>query len=247
MYKAVIIDDEIDSRETIQNYVSELFADIAIIGQAENVSNGIQLIKSINPDLIFLDINMPDGTGFDLVEKLKDRKLNIIFVTAYDNYAIKAFKFSAIDYVLKPIDPDSLQMAVRKFRSRKEADTIQQRLMTLIGNQNSFEKIALPTLEGFRFIDVVDIIYCESEGSYTWFHTISCESFLVSKQLKDFEKILDSCGFYRVHQSQLINLKYLKEYKKGDGGTAILTNNIEVDVARRRKEGFLKALMKYSA
>jgi len=245
MYRAIIIDDEQDSRETIYSYVNGMFDDISIVGEAENVEKGKLLINNIDPDLIFLDINMPDGTGFDLLESFKDRNLNVIFITAYDQYAVRAFKFSAVDYLLKPIDPDYLKEALQKFRSKKELVSSQNRLFNFLQNRTDFEKISLPTLEGYKFIDIKSILRCESSGSYTWFYTINDGSFLVSRQIKEYEEMLVDLGFFRVHQSHLINLRYLKEYKKGEGGVVVLNDNIEIMVARRRKEGLLAAILKY--
>jgi len=246
MYRAVIIDDEQDSRETIYGYVDDLFDDITIVGEAGNVEKGENLIHKIKPDLVFLDINMPDGTGFDLLEKTDNKNLNVIFITAYDRYAVRAFKFSAIDYILKPIDPEMLKEAIEKFRSKKEQLSIKDRLDNLLKNGRNFEKIALPTNDGYKFIDINDILHCKSDGSYTWFFTGNNDPFLVCRQIKDYEEMLSDNGFYRVHQSHLINLKYLKEYKKGEGGTVTLNNNINIDVARRRKNGLLKAMLKCS-
>ncbi len=246
MYRAIIIDDEQDSRETIYRYIGDLFPDITVVGEAENVNKGAMLTNRVKPDLVFLDINMPDGTGFELLQKIDDIDLSVIFITAFDHYAIKAFKVSAVDYLLKPVDPEMLKLSIEKFRKKTEQSTTKARLAQLLKDRGDFEKIALPTTDGYQFIEIKEIVHCVSEGSYTWFYTDSSKQFLVSRQIGDYEDILRDKGFYRVHQSHLINLNYVKEYKKGEGGNVVLSGNICIDVARRRKKGLLAGLLKYS-
>lgn len=246
MIKVAIIDDESDSRNSVRLHLNELYRDIEVVGEADDLKTGLALIISTNPDLVFLDINLPDGTGFDLLESLPHKNINIIFVTAYDQHAIRAFRYSAIDFLLKPVDPEILAKAIEKFRDKVDISSLQLRLTTLLANKKSPKKIALPTTGGYKFVLTENIRHCVSDGSYTLFHVNTGEKILVCHPLKEYEELLEGNDFFRVHQSHLIHLKYVKEYKKGEGGSVILDDNTEIQVARRRKEGFLEAMMNYS-
>ncbi len=243
MIRVALIDDEADSLENLSIYLTELFDDVTIVGEATNVETGVKLITNIKPDLIFLDINMPDGSGFDLLEQLTTDKLNVIFVTAHDLHAVKAFQFSALDFLLKPIDPKLLIQAVDKYRSITNQEELQHRLINLLENKETPTKIALPTLEGYRFVFINQIRRCESDGSYTYFYLKTGDKLLVSRSIKEYDELLTSHYFYRLHQSHLINLECMKEYKKGEGGSVILDDNTEIPVSRRKKEGFLSVIL----
>lgn len=242
MYKVVIIDDDAINRETLRIYLDSMFDDIVIVAEANNVKTGLEALGKFKPDLVFLDIQMPDGTGLDLLKKLNNIEFSLIFVSAYNEFAVEAFKYSAIDFVLKPIDPIVLKRAVDRFKSQNDQSNLHSRIMNLLNNQKAIEKIALPCLDGYFFVRINDIIRCESEGSYTKFFFVSGGNVLVSRPLKEYDEILSSQGFFRVHQSNLINLKYIKQYRKGDGGLAIMEDNTEVEVSRRKKEDFIKAM-----
>jgi len=240
MIRAVIIDDEQESRNTINNILTHYCDYVSIVGQAEGVSKGKELIMLKQPDLVFLDIQMADGTGFDLLEQLPKVEFRVIFVTAYNQYALKAIKYSALDYILKPIDPQQLIDAVNKFRMiESNFHVVAEQIKTLFGYKSGFEKIALPTSEGLRFVKVEDIIRCESDNNYTNFFLKTREKILVTKTLKDYEETLSDSNFIRIHQSHLINLTYVERYIKGEGGSVIMSDGSEVEVSRRRKEAFL--------
>jgi two-component system LytT family response regulator len=240
MIKAVIIDDEEESRNTINNILTQYCDYVNIVGQADGVIKGKELILSRQPDIVFLDIQMADGTGFDLLEQLPKVEFRVIFVTAYDQYALKAIKYSALDYILKPIDPRQLIDAVNKFKVLESNFHIMaEQIKTLFGFKSGFEKIALPTSEGLRFVKVDNIIRCESDNNYTNFFLKTGEKILVTKTLKDFEETLSDSNFIRVHQSHLINLTYVERYIKGEGGSVVMSDGSEVEVSRRRKENFL--------
>jgi two-component system LytT family response regulator len=177
------------------------------------------------------------------LEKLPKRNFKLIFVTSFDHYAIKAFKFSAVDYILKPVDPDQLIAAVEKVKAMAPAETVESKIDVLISNITSLEKIALPASDGIRFIKISEIIRCESDNNYTLFYLTTKEKILVSKTLKDFELLLSGSKFYRVHKSHLVNLKFIAKYIPGEGGYLILEDGSHVDVSRRKKEGLLKILM----
>jgi two-component system LytT family response regulator len=243
MTKAIIIDDEEGSRETLKNLVTNYTPHVEIVALANSVQTGKEAIQKFQPDFIFLDIQMQNETGFDLLEAI-EIDFDIIFTTAYDQYAVKAFKFCAIDYLLKPIDIDELVKAVDKISKRKKIEHSFEKLETLIYNQKSGgsgnKKIAVPTLEGLNFIQMNNIIRCEADGAYTYIFTTDGEKILVSKIIKEFEDLLQDYNFFRTHQSHLINLSHIKKYVKGDGGYVVMLDNSSIPVARRKKDEFLK-------
>jgi len=244
MIRAIIIDDEQESRNTILNILKNFCENVSVVAQAENVADGIKIISDKKPDVIFLDIQMPDGSGFDLLEKTTPIDFQVIFVTAYDQFALKAIKFSALDYILKPVDPQQLIDAVNKIKETgSDVGSITKKISTLLRNKNGFERITLPTFEGFRFINLKDIVRCEADNNYTNFYLNSSEKILVTKTLKEYDECLSGLDFVRVHQSHLVNIKFVDRYIKGDGGTIIMADGSEVDVSRRRKDGFLDKMM----
>jgi len=249
--RAAIIDDEANARQALTNMLQLVAPEVEIVGEAKNVDLGIELIKTQKPNIVFLDIQMPGKTGFDLLSSFEKLDFGVIFTTAYQEYALKAFRFSAIDYLLKPIDPDELQEAVAKYKEiigevdKKQLEILQEHLASSenkIRKSNANQRIALPSSEGVHFINLTDIIQCESLGSYTKFHLLTGQKIVVSKLLKDYEEILDNFHFFRIHQSNIINLEHIKRYVKGDGGQVWMVDNAEIEVSRRRKEEFLALL-----
>lgn len=240
--KAIVVDDESKSRSTLIASLKKYTPNIEVIGDAASVVEALKKIKELKPELLFLDVQLPDGTGFDILELLPNLNFKIIFVSAYDKYAIHAFKFSAIDYLLKPVEPDLLIKAVEKSIKEDKLQSLEGKLNVLLSNRQKIEKIALPSSNGLELVKVEDVIYCQSDSNYTIFHLNNKARILVSRSLKEYDEILSSQGFYRIHQSYLINLSYVKKYVKGEGGNVILENGKELDVSRRRKEGFLKAI-----
>ncbi len=252
--RAVVIDDETNARQALTGLLQYLCPDVQICGEAKNVDSGIELIRHHHPNLVFLDIQMPGKSGFDLLASFEKADFGVVFTTAYEEYAIRAFRFSAIDYLLKPIDPDELQAAVQK--SKTQLATVSPQQLSILQEQihapqpsglnqrkpNANQRIALPTAEGIHFVQMTDIIQCESLGSYTKFHLTNGKPIVVSRLLKEYEEILDNYYFFRVHQSNIVNLEHIKRYVKGDGGQVWLTDSTEVEVSRRRKEEFLSLL-----
>ncbi len=254
--KAIIIDDETNAREALLQLLKLVAPQVQIIGLAKNAEQGIALIENLHPQLVFLDIQMPGKSGFDMLMQIPNINFGVIFTTAYQEFAIKAFRYSAIDYLLKPIDPDNLVEAIVKFSNMHtkiesgQLDIMQQALGQNIQNPylrsaNTGQRLALPSAEGLHLVHLTDIIQCESLGSYTKFHLTNGSKIVVSKVLKEYEDILDGFQFFRVHQSHIVNLDHIKRYIKGDGGQLCMTDNSEIEVSRRRKDDFLALLSAY--
>ncbi len=243
----VIIDDESNGRDILTALLEKFCPSLEILGTAENAESGKSIILELKPQLVFLDINMPGLNGFELLQQFDSIHFEVIFVTAYDNYALKAFKFSAIDYILKPIDLEDLKAAVKKAEEKlsfkvQPKERYNEFFNNIKNIQNPFDKLGLATRDGLIFIKISDIIRCESDVNYTWFYLENGEKILASKTLKDFEEMLDEYNFYRIHKSHLVNLSHLKRYIKGEGGSVIMSDNSEVEVSRRNKEGLMKRL-----
>lgn len=241
---AIIVDDEKHSRETLKNLLENFCKEVEVIGQAENIQEALEFIPHLSPDIVFLDIELQSGTGFDILNQLPEINFEVIFTTAFDQYAIKAVKFSSLDYLLKPIDLEELQQAVEKAKIAKNKSEYSKQLKTLLQNikQPSLSKICLSTSEGFEFVNTSDILYCEAGGSYTTFVLNNHKKLLVSKHLKEYEGLLIENHFMRVHNSYLINLKEVKKYVKADGGYIVMNNDEIVSISRGKKESFLVAM-----
>jgi len=230
--KSVIIDDLELARASLRSDIEDYCPEIEIIGQADGVLSGLKLIKATSPDLIFLDIHMADGEGFEILELMEKRDFGIIFTTASEDHAIKAFRHNAIDYLLKPIDPELLKEAVERFTAKqKPVEKFKE------------ETLALSTIDDLKIVKIKDIVRCESDGNYTTVYEISGAKTMVSKSLKEFERKLTDYGFYRSHQSHLINLKMVDAYLKSEGGFLKMTNGDEVPVAVRKKAEVQKILV----
>ncbi|MBL4715008.1 response regulator transcription factor [Bacteroidales bacterium AH-315-I05] len=246
MISTIIIDDEQKSRETIADILDLYCKDVSVVAQAEDVKSGLNAIAQYKPDVILLDVKMPDGTGFDLLQQLDTIDFKVIFITGYEEYAIKALKFSALDYILKPVDPDELTTALNKAEHSLERENISLKLnafVTNIGNiVKEVKKIVLKTADNIYVINVQDIIRCKSDRNYTQFYFNDGKKLLVSRTLKEYDDLLNGYSFFRVHQSHLINLNYIDHYAKGDGGFVFMKDGSSVAVSFRKKEQLLKLL-----
>lgn len=244
MHTAIIIDDEAKGRMALKQKLQDYCKEVQVAGEAENGETGIKLIEKIKPDIVFLDIEMPRMDGFEMLHRLPEKNFHLIFTTAYDQYAIKAIKYAAFDYLLKPVDIEELKMAIAKIHSQKQPYT--DKKLTLLDqnlhSKNAFNKIAISTLDGLLFFEIKDIVQLEANSNYTTLHFVNGAKLVASKTLKDFEELLPTDIFFRVHHSHLINLNYIKRYIKGDGGQIELHNGNYVDVSRRKKEDFLKII-----
>ena len=244
MTKCIIVDDEIGAREILVQMLKLYCTDIEIIGLAHNVDSAYELISSLNPDLVFLDIKMPDGSGFNLLERFPKLNFQVVFVTAHEEYAIKAFRFSALDYILKPVDPSDLINAVDKVSGINNVNDLDKQFKIMKENfynesTQTEKKIVLRTTENIYVIPISEVVRCRSEKNYTYFYFTNREKIIVSRTLKDFEEILTDHGFMRVHRSNLINLKYISRYEKSEGGYVIMLDDSRVDVSHRKKEKLL--------
>jgi two-component system LytT family response regulator len=246
MYKALIIDDIENARITLADDLRQYCPQIEIIGEANSVKSGIASILEKKPDVVFLDIELGDGLGFEILELISNIDFQVIFTTGLDSYGIKAIKFSALDYLLKPVDPDELVKAVEKLEKNVKPtasnDNVKLLLENLRDTRPQYKRIALNSTDKVHMVNVSDIIRCESEGSYTIFYLTNKEQIVVTKNLKEYETLLEEYQFIRVHHSHLINFAYLKEYVKKDGGYAVMSDNSQVPVSFRKKNNLLEMM-----
>ncbi len=241
---AIIIEDEPQPLELLESALALHFPKIRILAKTDSVISSVSAIKQYQPDIVFLDVMIKGGTAFDVLEQLADPDAEIIFTTSYEKYAVQAFKISAVDYLLKPISEEELVRAVEKAMhnlNRAEASSHLRLLLSNFRNHSTADvKIALPTMKGYSFIKPDQIVRCESDNTYTTFFLTDKRQILVSKTLKTCEQMLEPYSFCRVHNSSLINLKYIEEYEKGEGGSIRMSDGSEVSVSRRRKEHFIQ-------
>ncbi len=235
---ALIIDDEITSREILRNYLKAYCSQVKVVGEAATIGEGMTLISEEGPDLVFLDVEMPFGNAFDLLEQLPDRKFETVFVTAFDQYAMEALNQHAAYYLMKPIDIDELQKAVAYVEEIIERENSLQDRVLSPRTQKVEGKITLPQQDGFQVVDVSDILYCRADDNYTEIF-LAGKKILVSKTLKYFEEALAGFPFVRIHKSYLVNINEVVKYKKGKGGSVIISNGKELVVASSRKKVLL--------
>lgn len=251
LLSALIIDDEKNGRENLSGLIKSHCPQIKMVGEANSVTQAIREIQEKQPQLIFLDIEMPGGNGFQLLEHFKDFPFEVIFVTAYDNYAIKAIRFSASDYILKPINLNELIAAIDKVSQRISNQDENQRIRQLYQNtlHPANPKIGLPTVDRVEFVEVKSIIRCQGESNYTHLYFTDKKPLLVAKSLIEFEELLAEYGFIRIHKTHLVNLHHVCSFTKNDGGILNLSNGDSVCISRRRKDSTLaqlKNVLKFS-
>lgn len=244
MIKAIIVDDEKRGRDLLEILLKENCPNVMVIDKAGNADDAFYSINNKQPDLVFLDIEMPGLSGFDLLKKFEKIDFSIIFVTAYDKYAVKAFKFSALDYLLKPIDEEELKEAVQKVnktsvQTNAELEGLTNNLKTL---KKESSKIALQSNKGIVLVEIKNIIHCEANGKTTWVYINGQEKILATKNLGEFESFLSDYNFIRVHHSHLVNMSHIKSYIPGRTGTILMTDEAKIDVSQRKKDDFLKKL-----
>ena len=247
MIRTVLVDDESDNIRVLQKLLETYCPQVDVVGTAEGVEGALQLIRAVKPDLAFLDIEMIQGNAFDLLNQLMPLQFQVIFVTAFDAYAIRAFKYSAIDYLLKPVDVDDLCRAVEKAAAKlaqKDMTQIRNLLENFGAAQLSQQKMAIPTLSGLSFVKISDIIRFEAQGHYTGIYLTSGEIVLTTRNIKDYEDLLPESIFYRVHHSHIINLQKIQKYQKGRGGYVVMEDGSSIEVASRRRQEFMQRLVK---
>lgn len=248
MIKAVIIEDEIKGLNNLKNLLTQYCEEVQLIGEATSVEEGLELFAdpAVKPDVAFLDISLPDGLVFQLLNKLRPINFEIIFITAYQEYAIKACEYSSIGYILKPIDPDVLKEAVARIRV-KENPQMDKRLdlfSNYYNNPNAFTKLSIFALDGIYFVNIKDIVRFEAEDNYTHIFMSGGERITASKTIKSYEDLLAPFNFYRVHKRHVINLNYMRKFVKGDGGYLIMDDNMKIEVSRRRRPAFMEQMRK---
>ena len=252
MITAVLIDDDVNLREGMKGLLALYAPDIKIIGEADSVASGVNTLTKLDPQVVFLDIQMNDGTGFDMLEKLSEINgkvtSHIVFITAYEHYAIKAFRFSALDFLLKPVSPDDLEKVIDKIRNVLEKDNDYSHIDLLLENirkkADNFKRIALSNSDGIHLLDISDIIRCESDDNYTKFFIKNRKPILISKTLKEYEELLTEHDFVRIHQSHLINLAYVKSYVKKDNGFVLMNDDSQLPISQRKREQLQDVLLR---
>lgn len=244
--KAVIIEDEINGLNNLKNLLSEHCEEVEVIGEAGTVEDGVDLLTdpAFQPDVAFLDISLPDGLVFQMLNQLRPIDFDVIFVTAYSEYAIKACEYSSIGYIVKPIDPDMLIEAVSRIRPRKlnQTDRRLELFNNYYNNPNAFTKMSIPALDGIYFVNIKDIVRFEAEDNYTHIYMADGDRITASKTIKAYEDLLAPFNFYRVHKRHVINLNYMRKFVKGDGGYLIMDDEIKIEVSRRRRAAFMEQM-----
>jgi two-component system LytT family response regulator len=244
---AIIIDDKKRNASFLSGLLKEYCPEVELLGEANSVKTGVELINAVKPSLVFLDVEMPDGTGFDLLEQLHEKDFNVIFTTAHDHYALRAIKFSALDYLLKPINYLELQAAIEKVKEEKQDDSLLNNISMLLKNLTPASgkptgKIAFPDMEGHTFVDISDIVRLEADGNYTHVYMADGSKILASRTLKEFEVFIDKYDFVRIHRTHVINMNHIKNYIKGNGGYVVMDDGSTAEVSVRKKDEFLRKI-----
>lgn len=246
MLKAILIDDEESNLSSLKEKILSYCPHVQITALCDNAEKGINAIDNLQPDLVFLDIEMPVMNGFVMLQQLTYKNFELIFTTAYDHYAIKAIRYSALDYLVKPIEIEDLKAAISRAEEKRNRSypnpQIELLVEQLVGKKNHFTRIAISTSEGLQFIKVEEIIYLEASVNYTHIYSTTKRKYIASKTLKDFEEMLPTEIFLRIHNSYIINKNYAEKYIRGEGGQVVLSNGVTLDVAKRKKSEFLKAI-----
>jgi two-component system LytT family response regulator len=248
MIRAVLIDDEIDSILVLQTLLEANCPEITVVGKANGVETAMEIIQTLRPDLVFLDIEMKKGNAFDLLNKMQPVSFQVIFVTAFDNYAVRAFKYHAVDYLLKPVDADSLRLAIDTVSTNAGEKALGNKLGTLLENLGSVrfsqQKIAVPTTAGFNFILADEIVHLQASGAYTAIYLSGRVKILATRTLGEYESTLPATRFFRIHNSHIINLEKIAQYNRGRGGYVVMEDGASILVATRRRDELLRRLLK---
>lgn len=248
--RTILVDDEPRGLSALQKLIEMHCPEIDIVALCSNANEALEKIAQLKPNLVFLDIAMPEKNGFDLLKEISPINFEIIFVTAHDDFMLQAFKFSAVDYLLKPVESDLLEEAVKRAAKKIEEKTSGGNLETLLYNIRNKEggqkqKLCITSLKGFQVVKLSEIVYCEASSNYTNFHFVDRPLICASRPIHEYEEMLHDCNFVRIHKSIVVNLEHVKEYLRGEGGTIILSNGKKVEVSRRRKETFMTSMKEY--
>src|SRR5262245_46145079 len=249
MIRCILIDDESNSLEMMEWLLKTYCPQVKIEAMCNAADEGIEAINKYKPDVVFLDIEMPHMNGFDMLEQFDKLFFDVVFCTAYDQFAIRAFKYSALNYLLKPVDPDDLRETIRRLEQKKSSpskEQIEMLLQNIRGNTKpAVQRIALTTSDGMIFVSTQDILYCEAESNYTSVVLKGGKKILVSKVLKDIDETLAGSDFYRIHNSYLVNINHIKKYVRGDGGYVIMENDVTISISRSRRHEFMEMFSKF--
>ena len=249
MIRCILIDDENNSLEMMEWLIKTYCPQVSIDAMCNSSEKGIEAIRKFKPDVVFLDIEMPHMNGFDMLEQFDKLFFDVVFCTAYDQFAIRAFKYSALNYLLKPVDPADLQETIRRLEEKKSSPSKEQMEMLLQNIRSNtkppVQRIALTTNDGMIFVSTQDILYCEAESNYTSVVLKGAKKILVSKVLKDIDETLSGNDFYRIHNSYLININHIKKYVRGDGGYVIMENDVTISISRSRRHEFMELFSKF--
>lgn len=248
--KVFVVDDELYARQSIITILKDRFPAIEIVGEAPSVKDAVEGIRNTTPDIVFLDVDLTDGTGFDVVNFLKPVRFKVIFVTAHQEYAIKAIKFSALDFILKPISSFELESAVNRVIEERNEKSEQLKFEAFENNiqqSNKEKKIVLKTSDSIHLIEIKNIVRCEADNNYTTFFLINGKKIIISKGLKEYDELLSGYGFFRIHQSHLVNIAYITRFDKKDGGYVILNDQAKLPVSQRKKQGLLDIFENFNA
>lgn len=244
-WKAVLVDDEERSRQTLSGLLARYCPEVTIVGEAGSVSEAVSLLKTVSPDVVFLDINLPDGTGMDILEQLPQRSFDVIFTTAHNEYSLKAFHYAALHYLLKPISYIQLREAVGRIRSNDGKPDERFRVMQEQLREER-KSIVLSSLDGFSVVEIETIIRCEADSNYTRIFFTKDKPYIASRNLSHFEELLADAGFMRIHNKHLVNVKHVRHYHRGRGGLVEMSDGTQVEVSVRKKDEFMELLSKYT-
>lgn len=248
MIKAILIDDERNSIEMLEWLLTTYCPEVSIQSMCQSAEEGIKAIKEIRPDVIFLDIEMPKMNGFDMLETFKEIDFAIVFTTAYDKFAVRAFRYSALNYLLKPVDPEDLKATVARLNEKKSAPSKEQMellFQNLINNNMQVERIALSTNDGLIFVQTKNITYCKADSNYTHVVMADGQKILVAKTLKEIDETLSGKDFFRVHNSFLVNINHITKFVRGDGGYILMPDKTEIVISRSKRDEFFQLFHKF--
>jgi two-component system, LytTR family, response regulator len=242
--QAIIVDDEVKGRQFLKQLIDKFTLQVKVAGEAANVKEAMELIETVHPDLVFLDIEMPGQSGIEMLRQLQEINFSVVFVTAFNRYAVDAFRLGAVDYLLKPVSPSDLQQAVERVGKQQLLQSqYKTRLAEFTRNYGqAFNKITIPALQGFEFVDFNEIIFLQSDSNYTRIKLKDGKTMIATRLLGEFEEMLEPHNFQRIHKSFIINLSHMRKYTKGEGGTVMMSDGSEIDVSRRMKEAFLQRI-----